>query len=174
LSAQINHDAYNTPFDWKGLGDAIFAAGADLKPPPSTIRLTYRVPGKEVRELLGREAHRQWRAVRKQQQLAGQAVADDELRPWHQLSDAEQEVFRKGGESLAMPEEAFWAELERQRKLMGEKAFRKKIFELSVAAVIKKENPNWTEAERYQVSDIIEKLSEMFDVPAPLARVSKQ
>jgi hypothetical protein len=48
---------------------------------------------------------------------------------------------------------------------MGEKAFRKKMFEIRLSVAIEKMMPEWSEAERYRAIDIVLKLSEMLDVP---------
>lgn len=155
----------NASFDWDGLDEALNKRGANVESPPTTVRLTYRTLSAEEREALGRYAHRHWVAVREQQRAAGQSVADEELRPWDELPDAEKELFRRGGESMAAPEEAMWAAIGKHCELMGEKAFRRKMFELSVSVAVEKLNPDWSDAERYRATDLILKLSEMLDVP---------
>jgi hypothetical protein len=129
------------------------------------LAVTPRRLSDEEREELGRTAHRNWIAVRKQQHAAGLAVNEDELRPWSDLPDEDKELFRRSGESLALPDEIFLEALKQQRKLMGEKAFRKKMFEIRLSVAIEKMMPEWSEAERYRAIDIVLKLSEMLDVP---------
>jgi hypothetical protein len=108
---------------------------------------------------LGKTAYHNWVAVQEQQRAAGHPVADAELRPWDELPDADKEMFRRGGESLAPPEAAMCDAVGQMRQKMGEKAFRKKMFELSISAALEKMIPEWTEAERYRAPDIIVKLS---------------
>ena len=157
----------NSSFDWTGLDDALSKAGADIGPPPCTVRLGTRALAPEEREALGREAHRNWVAVRKQQRVLGQAVPDEELRAWDELSDEQKEVFRRSAESLALPERAMWDAVAVMRQKMGEKSFRRKMFEISVSVAFEKMAPAWTEAERYRATDIIVNLSEMLYVPPP-------
>jgi hypothetical protein len=155
----------NCSYDWTGLDDAILRHGRELEPPPLSVRVTARKPGPEEREELGRTAHRNWRAVRQQQRAAGQPVDDADLRPWDELSEGERELFRRGGETLAVPDEMMWAAMAEIRKRMGEKAFRRKMFEVSVSVAIEKLNPDWSEAERYRATHVILNLSEMLEVP---------
>ena len=151
-------------YDWTGLDDALFKVGSDIEPPPCTVSIKPRTLTAEEREEAGREAHRQWVAVR-QQRAAGHPVDDQELRTWNELPDQEKEVFRRGGESLALPEKIMWDAVAQMRQKMGEKAFRKKMFEISVSVAFERMIPAWTEAERFYATDFIAKLSGMLEVP---------
>jgi hypothetical protein len=155
--------------DWTGLDEELFKQGADRSPPPVNIHLRPRQLSKEEREEAGQTAHRNWVAVRSQQRAAGQVVADDELRSWDDLPEADRELFRKSGESFALPEHMMWDAVNQMRQKMGEKAFRKKMFEISVSVAMEKMNRDWTEAERYRATDIIVKLSGMLDVSESVA-----
>src|SRR5688500_487281 len=97
-------------------------------------------PTPQERESYGRSAHRVWMAIKEHQQAAGRPVAEGDLVPWEQLSEAEKEIFRQSGEDLAggatQREQAMWAELERRRAEMGEKAFREKMYSICVSNAV--------------------------------------
>lgn len=155
----------SSSFDWAGLEDAVYKPGAHVDPPDVGVRVQLRKLTPEERETFGRDAYRTWVAVRSQHKVMGQDVPDEELRPWGDLAEAEKEVFRNSAASLAEPEQMFWDGLAQVRKQMGEKAFRKKMFELSVSVAIEKMLPSVTEAERFWVTDMVVKLSGMLEVP---------
>lgn len=118
------------------------------------------------RDRKGREAHRAWIGVRKSQQAAGQIIPEAELRPWNHLTDSEKEIFRRGGELSAYPDEVMWTSVKRVRKEMGEKAFRKKMFKTAISALIEKVCHDRPEAERQRTVEVVVTLSEMLDVPS--------
>lgn len=156
----------NYSHDWSGLDEAIHKSGAKIGPPNLMPKVLPRKLSDAEREELGRIAHKNWVAVLEEQRKCGREVSDGELRPWSDLHDEEREFFRRSGESLALPEYIMWDTLAAWRKLVGEKAFRKKMFELSVSAAIERMNRDWTEGERYRATDVIVKLSGILDVPA--------
>ena len=150
--------------DWTGLNEALFKVGGNPDPPPIAPSVKLREFSPEERESLGRDSHRHWVSVNEQRRALGRAVHDDEPRAWDDLSDEQREVYRKSADSLAMPEYLMWDAVAQMRQRMGEKAFRKKLFELSVSVTFEKMLPSWSEAERYRATDLIVKLSEMLDV----------
>jgi len=103
--------------------------------------------------------------VKKQQRELGQEIPDAEVRNWEELSDEQKEVYRKSADSLALPEYLMWDAIAQMRKKMGEKAFRRKMFELSVSVAFQRLLPDRSEAARYQATDYIVKLSNMLEVP---------
>jgi len=121
------------------------------------------------RERSGQKARRFWAAVQLARRAAGQNVGEVDLRAWNDLPDSEQEIFRRGADAITVPDEVMWAKLEEQRKFMGEKAFRTKIFELCVDIMIENIRPEFSEAERYRAVDQIVKLTEMLEVPSATA-----
>jgi hypothetical protein len=155
----------NGSTDWSGFYEAIDKPGAKIGPPDIFVKLVPRVLSKEERDELGKTAHANWVAVMAERRRCGQAVSDAELRRWDDLSDEERELFRRGAESLAQPEYATWDALTRWRQMVGEKVFRKKMFEVSVSAAFERMTPNWTTAEKYQATAVVVKLSEMLDIP---------
>lgn len=155
----------NVSHDWAGLDDALSKAGGEPEPPPISLSVKLRELTPDERELLGRESHRHWVAVRKQHRACGQVVADWDLRAWEELSDSEKEVFRKSADSLALPEYLMWDAVAQMRKKMGEKAFRKKMIELSVSVAFERMVPKWSEAQRHHATDYIVKLAGMLVVP---------
>jgi hypothetical protein len=157
----------NGSYDWTGLREAIDKIGGEPEPPELSIRVTVRKPLPEEREHLGQTAHRNWQAVRHQQREAGEAVDDAQLRPWAELSDVDRELFRKSGEMLAVSEETMWAAVAEMRKRMGERAFRRKLFELCVSISFERMNPDWSPAERENATRRMVGLSEMLEVPPP-------
>lgn len=152
-------------WDWNGLDEATRKPFAKINPPDLAPKVLPRTLCAEEREELGRTAHSNWVAVLEQQRRCGVEVADADLRPWSDLSDAEREFFRHSGESLALPDYMMWDWLASWRKMVGEKSFRKKMFELSVSAAMQTWNRDWTEAQRYMAADTIVKLSGMLEVP---------
>jgi hypothetical protein len=155
----------NASYDWTGLNEAIAKTGTNLQPPPVALSVKPRQLSPDERESLGREAHRNWMAVRKQQRAAGQVVPDEELREWKELSEDLKELFRRSAESLALPEYLMWDAVAEMRRKMGEKAFRKKMFEVSVSVAFERMLPSWSEAERFRATHVIVGLSEMLEVP---------
>ena len=128
-------------YDWTGLDDALLKPGADVEPPSKTIAVKARKLSTGERESLGRTAHRNWVAVRKQQRADGQAVPHEDLQGWVELSEENGELFRRSGETLALPEELMWRAVEAMRETMGEKAFRKKIFDGNATCPYGLQNP---------------------------------
>lgn len=155
----------NVSTDWTGFDEAIFKNGPDLSMPPMSVWLQPRELTPEEREKAGRIAHQNWVAVRLQNRAAGEPIDDADLRPWDELADAEKDTFWKAGESLALPDAVMWDLFNQMRKKMGEKAFRKKLFEVSLSVAIERMMPDWSEAERYRATDYIVKLAGMLDVP---------
>lgn len=154
----------NVPTDWGGLDEAIFKHEPNLSLPPLSCPLRPRHLTAEEREEAGRTAYLNWAAV-KQQQAGGEPAGQPEVRPWEELTEREKDVFRKAGESLATPENMMWDMLGQIRKRMGEKAFRRNLFEVTLPVAIERMLPDVSEAERHYVTDYIVKLSRMLDVP---------
>lgn len=124
------------------------------------------------REELGVWAHTIWLTVMKQQRKAGLPANKRDLTLWDELDGPGKEVFRKSGETLLATKKAkedydemMWAEVARQRKIMGERAFRAKVFEISVAEVIDRIAHQMTDAEKYQATSVIVKLAGMLETP---------
>ena len=147
-------------------------------PNPSTaVRIFCEVPmrrkkpkfGPEVREACGVAAHRAFITIRENEKAAGIEVPEADLKPWDQLEEAQKEVFRKSGEDLnygeTPSEQAFWNELERRRAEMGEKAFRAKVFEITIDEAIRRIAPNLNDAEHYRAVHVIVGLAGMLEVP---------
>ena len=88
--------------------------------------------------------------------------------------EGQKEVFRRGGESLAPAEQAMWDAVAVMRQEIGEKAFRQRLFAISVVAAFKKVVPGWAEAERYRPADVVVKLSEMLDAPPPAGPIKTE
>jgi hypothetical protein len=155
----------NVSYDWTGLDDALVNPGAKVEPPRTTAPVRVRKLNPEERESFGQEAHRHWVAVRTQQLALGEAVSEEELIAWDNLPKDKKQLFSRSGESLAMPDYVMLETAAALRKNMGEKAFRRKMFEICVSVAFERMLPEWTEAQRYHAHDMIVKLSEMLDVP---------
>jgi len=123
----------------------------------------------DERECLGKWARRAWLTIKEREQAAGKVVSEQDLAPWDMLCDADKEVFRKSGEDMSggatCREQLMWAELERQRALMGEKAFREKMYSLCVGIALERIAPGVPEHEREKATDVIVKMAGMLEVP---------
>jgi hypothetical protein len=162
----------NCSHDWSGLDEANYKPGAKTGPPNQAPKVLRRTLCDEERQQLGRTAHQNWVAVLEQHRKCGREVSDADLRTWLELCDEEREMFRRSGEALALSDYVIWDWLAGWRKMVGEKTFRKKMFELSVSAAMQTWNSDWTDAQRYMATDIIVKLSEMLNVPPPAETAS--
>ena len=89
-------------YDWTGLDDALLKPGADVESPSKTIAVKAQTSSADERESLGRTAHQNWVAVRKQQRADGQAVPYEDLQGWVELFEEKRELFRRSGETLAL------------------------------------------------------------------------
>jgi len=178
LKCHPGDGGYNVSHDWTGLKEEIAKRGGNLAPPLVDVQVRLHKPGPEEREELGRTAHANWVAVRRRQRAEGQAVDEKDLRPWQELTEKEQGLFRQSGEALALPDRIMWEGVAQMRKKMGEKAFRKKMFELSVSVAVERMMPDWSEAERFRATHGLVGLSEMLEVPpqdeTPPRRVSNR
>jgi hypothetical protein len=84
-------------------------------------------------------------AVLEQQRAEGREVLESELRAWGELSESDRNRFRRAGESFAMSDHVMMDVLLAWRKQVGEKAFRRKLFEMSVSVMLEGAMPNWAE-----------------------------
>jgi hypothetical protein len=94
----------------------------------------------EEREGYGKWARRAWLAIKENEQAAGKPVSECDLAAWDDLSEVDKEVFRQSGVDMSggatRREQAFWDELDRQRQLIGEKAFLRMMFQMSISAAV--------------------------------------
>jgi hypothetical protein len=123
----------------------------------------------EERESYGKWARRMWQAIKENEQAAGKPVDELDLVPWEQLSEADKEIFRQSGQDMSggatRREQAMWAELERRREEMGEKAFREKMYSICVGIALERIAPGAPEHEREKTTDVIVKMAGMLEVP---------
>lgn len=123
----------------------------------------------EERESLGKWARRVVQAVKENEKAAGKEVGTDDLKPWHELGEAEKEVYRQSGVDLdggAIRSEQFMlAQLARTREMMGEKAFRERMYHMAVGVVLERVAQGMDEHEREKAVEIIVKMAGMLEVP---------
>src|SRR5687768_16292338 len=105
----------------------------------------------EEREALGKWARRISQSVQEFEKAAGKPISEDELRACETTTDEDREYYRKGGEADAggvlRSEQFMWHQLGQDRRQVGEKAFRQKVFSICIDIAVELIAPHLSELE---------------------------